>query len=227
LRLKCNFLSIRSFNYKYYVENKVLKCFPSNIYEEQMNKKRFSLLFTFLVLILINLLLNLVNIYKIDKSSLCSPNQPFSKNYSIMSASERLLYQLDHQHEMDDFILDFENFDNQNGTSKYIVPNIIHLIYLNSPNIKFYQAINIYSIFLNHKPDLIIIHCDNCSFWGYYWNEINSIVELRKLIRLNSLPKINTIFDKKFKFIQHRFYWLFIYSSFFRHFKLFRFFKIN
>ena len=54
--------------------------------------------------------------------------------------------------------LDFEGFDNDNGTDKLIVQNIVHLIYLNQTELKYYQAINIFSIYNNHKPSLIYIH---------------------------------------------------------------------
>lgn len=170
-------------------------------------RKCFSARLTFFILILINLCFNLINIYNIGNEEKCKHIEIDNFNKSIVldkkvkkNNDNLRLFDID-----ENVILDFEGFDNVNGTDRYIVPNIFHLIYLNTPNIKFYQAINIYSIFLNHKPDLIVIHCDNCTFWGYYWNEIQSIDELSKIVKLNKLPNIKTIFGKKFKFIQHRF----------------------
>jgi hypothetical protein len=74
---------------------------------------------------------------------------------------------------IDDY-LDFEGFDNVNGVNKSIVPNIVHLIYLNETNINFYQMICIFSIYFNHKPELIYFYCDDCSFHGKYWEQIKS-----------------------------------------------------
>jgi hypothetical protein len=172
-----------------------------------VSRKYFSALFTFFILILINLFLNLINIYNIGNEQKCNHLGLDNLNKSLLIDKKQKknndilrIFDID-----ENVILDFEGFNNVNGTDRYIVPNIFHLIYLNSPNIKFYQAINIYSIFLNHKPDLIVIHCDNCSFWGYYWNEIQSIDELSKIVKLNKLPNIKTIFGKSFKFIQHRY----------------------
>jgi hypothetical protein len=107
-------------------------------------------------------------------------------------------------------MFDFEGFDNQTGSDRLIVPNIVHLIYLNSTEIKFYQAINIYSIFLNQKPEKIFIHCDNCSFSGHYWKQINSIKELSEVLKINQIPVKDKIFGIKYGYIEHRFYYLYI-----------------
>lgn len=101
-------------------------------------------------------------------------------------------------------MMDFEGFDNQRGAPFYIVPNFVHLVYLNLNEISFYQAINIYSIFLNQKPDKIFIHCTDCQFSGHYWDEINSIKELRNDLVLNKIPSNDNIFGKRVEWIEHR-----------------------
>ena len=68
---------------------------------------------------------------------------------------------------IDDY-LDFEGFDSINGVNKTIVPDIVHLLFLQQTKLEFYQIINIYSIYYNHQPKLIYFHCDNCSFHGKY-----------------------------------------------------------
>lgn len=101
-------------------------------------------------------------------------------------------------------ILDFEGFNNETGHTDYIVPNIVHLLYFGITELKFYQLINIYSIYINHKPDWIYIHCDNeCSFRGTYWQEIQAIDDLRSRIRLNKIPYRSTIFGVKYGWINH------------------------
>jgi hypothetical protein len=105
-------------------------------------------------------------------------------------------------------IIDFEGFDNskrEHGSqeNELIVPNIVHLLYFQSTEIKFYQVINIYSIYLNQNPDLIYIHCDNCSFHGQYWQEIQSVKGLREIIILNQIKFHDTIFGKKYGWVNH------------------------
>lgn len=106
---------------------------------------------------------------------------------------------------LDNQIIDFEGYDNNKEPfPEYIVPNFIHLVYLNLNEIKFYQCVNIYSIFLNQKPERIYIHCDKCDFKGYYWDQLNSIEEIRKILIVNRVPDKKTIFGKEFGWIQHR-----------------------
>ena len=93
---------------------------------------------------------------------------------------------------IDDY-LDFEGFDNVNGVNKTIVPDIVHLLYLQETELKFYQVINIFSIYYNHKPGLIYIHCDNCSFHGKYWEWVKGEPGLYKLIKIHSIPFHDTI----------------------------------
>ena len=102
-------------------------------------------------------------------------------------------------------IIDFEGFDNENGLNRTIVPNLVHLIVLQTKAIPFYLAINIYSIYLNVRPDFIFIHCDICSFEGHYWDEIQSIAEVRSRIKLMKIQDdSNTIFGTKFGEPQHK-----------------------
>jgi hypothetical protein len=107
---------------------------------------------------------------------------------------------------LNDDIIDFEVFDNKRGAKMKIIPNIVHLIYLNLTKIAFYQAINIYSVYLNQKPDRIYIHCDLCNFTGYYWSEINSVTKLKQLIKINKINVSRTVFDVEYGWIQHKYF---------------------
>ena len=95
-------------------------------------------------------------------------------------------------------IIDFEDYDNENDnhTRPLIVPNIVHLIYMNVSSLRFHEMICIFSIYLNHRPDLIIMHCEICSFTGYYWQQIAHVEGLRRIIRFNQLPVRRTIFGQ-------------------------------
>ena len=97
---------------------------------------------------------------------------------------------------IDDY-LDFEGFDNEKGVNKSIVPNIVHLVYLNETKIKFYQMICIFSIYFNHNPELIYFHCDECSFHGQYWEKIKSHKSLWDIIKIHKIPFKNTMIGSK------------------------------
>jgi mannosyltransferase OCH1-like enzyme len=105
-----------------------------------------------------------------------------------------------------DNYIDFEGFDNQNpNQTKRIVPNIIHLVYINKTEMKFPEMIATLSMYVNHKPDWIYIHCNNCSFGGKYWNKIQKIEGLRRIIVLKNVKNLNkNIFGNEFSWIQHR-----------------------
>lgn len=121
------------------------------------------------------------------------------RNASIISA--------DRQIQLDDMI-DFEEFDNQqykNDSHSFIVPDIVHLIFINTSTIQFYQAINIFSIYLNHNPAHIYIHCDLCNFTGYFWDRLNSLEDLKSKLVLKKVPNYKTIYGVKYGWIQHRF----------------------
>jgi hypothetical protein len=94
-------------------------------------------------------------------------------------------------------LIDFEGFDNVHGSPEYIVPNIIHFVFLNRSDIRFTEMINIFAAYLNQKPESICIHCDNCLFFGKYWLMIEQKKELFSIIKLIRLPKLQyAIFGK-------------------------------
>jgi hypothetical protein len=98
-----------------------------------------------------------------------------------------------------DEIIDFEGFDNVSGMNMAIIPNIVHLLYLNQPFIRFYQLVNILSIYYNHEPDFIYIHCDDCNFRGKYFDKLRKQKSLWNIIRLHKIPFKETIFGVKYK----------------------------
>ena len=95
-------------------------------------------------------------------------------------------------------IIDFEGFDNINGLNRSIIPNIVHLLYLDQPYIKFYQLVNILTVFYNHRPNNIYIHCDNCSFTGKHFKTIQKIQPLWNIIKFYRIPRKDTIFGIKY-----------------------------
>ena len=101
--------------------------------------------------------------------------------------------------------ISFEKFDNVSGTNQYIVPNIIHYINLNQPEIKFGHYLSIISAWLNQKPDQIYIHCNKCNFSGLYWDMLNEIKELMSKIIMKKINHYNPkIFGLKAGWVHHK-----------------------
>ena len=140
-------------------------------------------------------------------------NKPVEKQQSISIQKSEVKHNTENctKSLIDDF-MDFEGIDNnRDNFSSLIVPNYIHLIFLNKNEFKFYEYVNIYAVFLNQKPDRIYLHCDLCDFKGRYWDEMNSIEELRKIFVINRIPTRDTIFGTKAGWIHHRFISLFYF----------------
>jgi hypothetical protein len=146
----------------------------------------FGLLLTFIIITVIGSFISIDNITK-----------AFGNYKKVNNSYDCGIYGC-----IDDY-LDFEGFDNKKGVKKYIVPDIVHLLYLNQTMLSFYQVINIFSIYYNHKPGLIYIHCDICSFHGKYWKWIKDEVNLFKLINVHQVPFHDTIFGVKYSWLNH------------------------
>ncbi len=174
----------------------------------RVNRKRFNFTFKLCIIVLaffisaaLVKLLNFENV-KVD---LITIEEKLKNNHS--QPEFRLIISKNNQtNPLDWNFVDFEGFDNHAGFESNIIPNIVHLIFYKTKQISFYQAINIYSIYLNHNPDFIYFHCDgDCAFNGYYWNQINSILGLKKKIQLHSFQLKDTIFSQEFRLDPQRF----------------------
>lgn len=121
------------------------------------------------------------------------------ENSYMMSRQEqdRLTDECDRARPKDDHvekdILEFESFNYMNHPNSkiYVVPNYVHLIYLNSSeSLTFDQMIQLFSIILNHKPRKILIHCDgDCSFQrGPYWEKVESSKCLNEKLVIRKIP---------------------------------------
>lgn len=101
-------------------------------------------------------------------------------------------------------IINFENFNNKTGSNEPIVPNIIHYVHLDQEHIEFTTLLSILSAWLNHKPEFIYFHCNKCNYSGKYWNAIQKINELKRIIRIKKILNQNRkIFNQEPGWIHH------------------------
>ena len=120
------------------------------------------------------------------------------KKLPVQKSNETRAYnEHTHRNRIQEFI-DFEGFDNQNGTSHPIIPNIVHYLFLDKPTIEFYHMVNIFSLFFNHRPEKIYFHCDDCSFTGKFFEALKSNKELWSLIDIHHIPPKKTIFGQEY-----------------------------
>lgn len=95
-------------------------------------------------------------------------------------------------------VFDFERFDNQKDpstTDPYIVPNLVHLVYLNTTQLTYDHMITLFSIFLNHNPQRILIHCDECEFRGAYWQRVQATRCLREKLVVRKIPMFEAVYN--------------------------------
>ncbi|XP_077560817.1 uncharacterized protein LOC144175640 [Haemaphysalis longicornis] len=62
----------------------------------------------------------------------------------------------------------FYDANNKLGYTFDVVPDIIHLIRWNQPKLKFTDVVYYRSMYINHRPQQIMVHCSPCTFSGPY-----------------------------------------------------------
>lgn len=156
-----------------------------------MNRIQINIKRLLTIILLIVLIIEILIFIK-SNSSKSNLNQ-FTANINNRSNSKEI-----NAIQMSQDLIDFEGFDHINGAPEPIIPNIVHLLYLQQPYIKFDQLVNILSIYFNHKPDFIYIHCDNCSFTGKYFEILRNYRIVWKMIKFYKIPFKKTIFGTSY-----------------------------
>ncbi|CAN7999418.1 unnamed protein product, partial [Ixodes hexagonus] len=93
----------------------------------------------------------------------------------------------------------FYGASNVTGFSNDIVPNMVHLIRLDQTLLSFWDAVCIRSIYLNHNPTLILIHCSPCGMEGPYESWVSDIPTLRQV----PIQVPEDVFGLKLGCVQH------------------------
>ena len=97
-------------------------------------------------------------------------------------------------------VTDFTHFDNVQGSSQLIVPNIVHFVHFDKEKISFLGFICILSAHYNHRPNLIFLHT-NVELQGRYFKTLESVIGLRLKIVHKSKP--SHVFGQKLSSVQH------------------------
>ncbi|XP_065305704.2 uncharacterized protein [Dermacentor albipictus] len=69
----------------------------------------------------------------------------------------------------------FYDADELSGYSYDIVPDILHLVRYNAPEVDFIDVVGMRSMYLNHRPKEIYVHCSPCGFQGNYTRFLEGI----------------------------------------------------
>ncbi|KAF6203134.1 hypothetical protein GE061_003550 [Apolygus lucorum] len=70
---------------------------------------------------------------------------------------------------------DFEDFDNDEGTSsgEYIVPNLVHFVKFGNESLSFIEAVCIFAALINQKPRKVYFHTDQVLYnGGKHWEVV-------------------------------------------------------
>jgi hypothetical protein len=92
----------------------------------------------------------------------------------------------------------FENFNNETGEENLIVPNIVHFLRFEQPEVRFADAVCILAAVKNHKPDQLFLHTNVGNFTGKYWDYLLNTPEFRNIYQIKSISLPPTIFGQKF-----------------------------
>jgi hypothetical protein len=98
----------------------------------------------------------------------------------------------------------FNGFDNETGTpnGEYIVPNTIHFLFFDLPELSFVDAVCVLAAFKNQRPENIYFHTNVAEFKGHYWEKLKNTPGLRIQIKNVTLPE--KIFGQKFSSSYYR-----------------------
>ena len=86
-----------------------------------------------------------------------------------------------------------------------IVPDIVHYIQLEQPELDFVTLVSIMSTVRNHQPKLILLHSDQETLQGKYWQKLLQLnaSQSTTIIKMNLIQPSGQIFGKKMSWIQH------------------------
>lgn len=101
--------------------------------------------------------------------------------------------------------VNFTGFDNVSGVlDSEIIPNYIHYIRLEQPEIRFFEAVCMKSAFLIQRPDKIFIHTDTPRLTGKYWTALLNIPGFKDCLVIKQVNIPTQVFGVEFYWNAHK-----------------------
>ena len=96
---------------------------------------------------------------------------------------------------------DFSHFNNVNGSSKLIVPNLVHFIQFDVKSLNFVTLVCILSAWYNHRPSRVYLHTNVELERGRYLGILRSV--LGDSLEVHELKKPTHVFGQRLSSVQH------------------------
>ena len=101
--------------------------------------------------------------------------------------------------------VNFTGFDNTTANNGgKLIPNHIHLIRLNQPDLKFSEAVCLKSVFVIQRPDKIFVHTDDTRLRGQYWDSLFRIPGFKSRLFVKRVELPEKVFGNWFFWTAHR-----------------------
>jgi len=99
----------------------------------------------------------------------------------------------------------FSNFDNISGLpGREVIPNHVHYIRLQQPEIRFFEAVCMKSAFMVQRPKKLFIHSDTGPPTGRHWNQLLDIPGFKEALQVRDVPIPKQVFGSEFFWNAHR-----------------------
>jgi len=100
---------------------------------------------------------------------------------------------------------DFSKFDNISGlVGREVIPNYIHYIRLQQPELRFFEAVCMKSAFLIQRPARLYIHSNTGPPTGRHWQQLLEIPGFTEVLQVKSVPLPSRVFGVDFYWNAHR-----------------------
>lgn len=90
----------------------------------------------------------------------------------------------------------FEGFNNETGTNRLIVPNVVRYIRFNRVNFSFVDYVCIKSAWRNQRPDAVYFHTNVAAFEGVYWQRLLDEPDLGQRIHVEPIELPSEVFGQ-------------------------------
>jgi len=102
-------------------------------------------------------------------------------------------------------VRNFSNFDNISGLpGREVIPNYVHYIRLQQPELRFFEAVCMKSAFMVQRPEKVFIHSDTGPPTGSHWQQLLEIPGFQEALQVTKVPMPMQVFGSEFFWNAHR-----------------------